>query len=152
MKDLVKKLNNKKLKISFVESCTGGMLSSTITSVSGASKVFSLGLVTYSNYAKINILKVNKKIIQKYGAVSPECCEAMVKCLSKFSKAQINVSVTGIAGPNGGTKKKPVGLVYIGFKKYNKLLITKNIFKHRTRNGIQKATVNRVLNIVYSLI
>ena len=152
MKDLVKKLNNKKLKISFAESCTGGMLASTITSISGASKVFGLGLVTYSNDAKINILKINKKIIQKHGAVSPECCEAMVKCLSKISKAQINVSVTGIAGPNGGTKKKPVGLVYIGVKKYDKLLITKNIFKHRTRNGIQKATVNRALKIVYSLI
>ena len=152
MKDLVKKLNNKKLKISFAESCTGGMLASTITSISGASKVFGLGLVTYSNEAKINILKVNKKIIQKYGAVSAECCEAMVKCLSKISKAHINVSVTGIAGPNGGTKKKPVGLVYIGVKKYNKILITKNIFKHRTRNGIQKATVNRTLKMVYSLI
>ena len=152
MKDLVKKLNNKKLKISFVESCTGGMLASTITSISGASKVFGLGLVTYSNDSKINILKVNKKIILKYGAVSAECCEAMVKCLSKLSKAQINISVTGIAGPNGGTKNKPVGLVYIGVKKYNKILITKNIFKHRTRNGIQKATANRALKIVYSLI
>ena len=152
MKDLVKKLNNKKLKISFAESCTGGMLASTITSISGASKVFGLGLVTYSNEAKINILKVNKKIIQKYGAVSAECCEAMVKCLSKLSKAQINVSITGVAGPNGGTKKKPVGLVYIGVKKYNKILITKNIFKHRTRNGIQKATVKRVLKMIYSLI
>ena len=152
MKDLINKLNNKKLKISFVESCTGGMLASTITSISGASKVFGLGLVTYSNEAKINILKVNKKIIQKYGAVSAECCEAMVKCLSKLSKAQINVSITGVAGPNGGTKKKPVGLVYIGVKKYNKILITKNIFKHKTRNGIQKATANRALKIVYSLI
>jgi nicotinamide-nucleotide amidase len=152
MKDLVKKLNNKKLKISFAESCTGGMLASTITSISGASKVFGLGLVTYSNQAKINILKVDKKVIQKFGAVSAECCEAMVKCLSKLSKAQINVSVTGIAGPNGGTKKKPVGLVYIGVKKYNKILITKNIFKHRTRNGIQKATVKRTIKIINNLV
>ena len=116
MKNIVKKLQQKKLKISFVESCTGGMLASTITSISGASKVFNLGLVTYSNDAKINILKVNKKIIQKHGAVSAECCEAMVKSLSKLSKAQINVSVTGISGPNGGTKAKPVGLVYIGIQ------------------------------------
>ena len=152
MKSLVKKLNNKKLKISFAESCTGGMLASTLTSISGASKVFDLGLITYSNEAKINILKVNKKVIQKYGAVSAECCEAMVKCLSKLSKTQINISVTGIAGPNGGTKKKPVGLVYIGVKKYNKILITENIFKHRTRNGIQKATVKRALKMIYSLI
>ena len=152
MKNIVKKLKQKKLKISFAESCTGGMLASTITSISGASKVFNLGFVTYSNEAKINILKVNKKIIRKHGAVSAECCEAMVKSLSKLSKAQINVSVTGIAGPDGGTKAKPVGLVYIGIKKSNKLLITKNIFKQKTRNAIQKATVKRSLELVNSLI
>ena len=119
MKTLVKKLTRKKLRISFAESCTGGMLANTITSISGASKVFNLGLITYSNQAKIKVLKVNKNIIKKYGAVSPECCEAMVKNLAKISKAQINVSVTGIAGPNGGTKVKPVGLVYIGVKNKN---------------------------------
>ena len=129
MNSIVKKLNKKRLKISFAESCTGGLLASEITSVSGASKVFGLGLVTYSNQAKISVLKVNKNIIKKYGAVSPECCEAMVKNLAKISKAQINVSITGIAGPNGGTKTKPVGLVYIGVKNKNKILITKNILK-----------------------
>ena len=152
MKNLVKKLIQKKLKISFVESCTGGMLASSITSISGASKVFNLGLITYSNQAKINILKVKKSIIQKHGAVSAECCEAMVKNLSKISKAQINVSVTGIAGPNGGTKLKPVGLVYIGVKKGNKVLITKNLFKKKTRSSIQKASVKRSLEIVNSLV
>ena len=152
MNSIVKKLNKKRLKISFAESCTGGLLASEITSVSGASKVFGLGLVTYSNQAKISVLKVNKNIIKKYGAVSPECCEAMVKNLAKISKAQINVSVTGIAGPNGGTKTKPVGLVYIGVKKSNKILITKNIFKNKNRVSIQKATVRRSLNIVNSLI
>jgi nicotinamide-nucleotide amidase len=152
MKNLVKKLIQKKLKISFAESCTGGMLASSITSISGASKVFNIGLITYSNQAKINILKVNKNIIKKHGAVSAECCESMVKNLSKISKAQINVSITGIAGPNGGTKSKPVGLVYIGVKKSNKLLITKNIFKQKTRIGIQKATVKRTLKIINSLI
>jgi len=152
MKNLVKKLIQKKLKISFVESCTGGMLASFITSLSGASKVFNLGLITYSNQAKINILKVKKSIIQKYGAVSAECCEAMVKNLSKISKAQINISVTGIAGPNGGTKLKPVGLVYIGVKKGNKILITKNLFKKKTRSSIQKASVKRSLEIVNSII
>ena len=152
MKNLVKKLTKKKLRISFAESCTGGMLASSITSISGASKVFSLGLVTYSNQAKIKFLKVNKNIIKKYGAVSAECCEAMVKNLAKISKTQINVSVTGIAGPNGGTKNKPVGLVYIAVKKSNKILITKNIFKQKTRNSIQKATVKRSLKIIDSLI
>ena len=152
MKYLVNKLQKKKLKISFAESCTGGMLATAITSISGASKIFNLGLITYSNDAKINILKVNKKIIQKYGAVSPECCEAMVKSLSKISKADVNVSITGIAGPKGGTKTKPVGLVYIGVKKSNKLIITKNIFKQKKRNNIQKATVKRALYLVNSLI
>ena len=152
MKNLVRKLIQKKIKISFVESCTGGMLASSITSISGASKVFNLGLITYSNQAKINILKIKKSIIQKYGAVSAECCEAMVKNLSKISKAQINISVTGIAGPNGGTKLKPVGLVYIGVKKGNKVLITKNLFKEKTRNSIQKASVKRSLEIVNSII
>ena len=152
MNSIVKKLNKKKLKISFAESCTGGMLASKITSISGASKVFGLGLVTYSNQAKISILKVNKRIIQKYGAVSPQCCEAMVKNLAKISKAQINVSITGIAGPNGGTKTKPVGLVYIGVKNKNKILITKNIFKQKSRKAIQNATVKRSLEIIKSTI
>ena len=152
MKNLVKKLIQKKLKISFAESCTGGMLASSITSISGASKVFNLGFITYSNQAKINVLKINKALIKKHGAVSAECCKVMVKNLSKISKAQINVSITGIAGPNGGTKSKPVGLVYIGVKRSNKLLITKNIFKQKTRIGIQKATVKRTLKIINSLI
>ena len=152
MNSIVKKLNKKRLKISFAESCTGGLLASEITSVSGASKVFGLGLVTYSNQAKISVLKVNKNIIKKYGAVSPECCEAMVKNLAKISKAQINVSITGIAGPNGGTKTKPVGLVYIGVKKNNKILITKNIFKQKSRKAIQNATIKRTLEIIKSTI
>ena len=152
MKYLVKKLQKKKFKISFAESCTGGLLATTLTSISGASKIFDLGLVTYSNDAKINILKVNKKVIQNYGAVSPECCEAMVKCLSKISNAKINVSITGIAGPKGGTKTKPVGLVYIGIKKSNKLLITKNIFKQKKRGAIQKATVKRAIYLINSFI
>ena len=152
MKYLVKKLQKKKFKISFAESCTGGLLATTLTSISGASKIFDLGLVTYSNDAKINILKVNKKVIQKYGAVSSECCEAMVKCLSKISNAKINVSITGIAGPKGGNKTKPVGLVYIGIKKSNKLLITKNIFKQKKRGAIQKATVKRAIYLINSFI
>ena len=152
MESLVKKLTKKKLKISFAESCTGGMLANTITSVSGASKVFNLGLITYSNQAKINILKVNKNTIRKFGAVSYECCKAMVINLSKISKANINVSITGIAGPKGGTKKKPVGLVYIGVKKGNKLIISKNIFKSKNRSSIQKMSVKKTIKILSNLI
>ena len=147
-----KKLIQKKLTISVAESCTGGLLASNFTRLSNASKYFQIGLITYSNKSKINLLKVNKKIIDKYGAVSPETCEAMVKNLAKLSKSKINISITGVAGPNGGTKLKPVGLVYIGVKKSNKILITKNIFKNKNRVGIQKATVKRSLDIVNSLI
>ena len=148
MKSLIKILAKKKLKISVVESCTGGLLASKITSTSGASKVFNLGFVTYSNQAKIKILKVNKNIIQKYGAVSHECCSMMVNNLSKISKANINVSITGIAGPKGGTKSKPVGLVYIGIKKGNKISVNKCLFKSKKRSSIQKATVNKALNLI----
>ena len=148
MKSLVKKLIKKKLKISFAESCTGGLLASSITSISGSSKIFNLGLVTYSNQAKIKFLKVNKNIIKKYGAVSHECCSAMVNNLSKISKANINVSITGIAGPKGGTKLKPVGLVYIGIKKGNKIQIFKHLFKNKKRSFIQKSTVRKALDLV----
>ena len=148
---LVKKLIQKKLKVSFAESCTGGMLSSAITSVSGSSEVFNLGLITYSNEAKINILKVPKKIISKYGAVSSECCLSMVKNLSKISKANISVSITGVAGPKGGTKLKPVGLVYIGIKKGNKIVIQKNLFKNKSRISIQKAITFKVLKTILVL-
>ena len=152
MVSLVKKLIKKKLKISFAESCTGGMLSSKITSIDGSSKVFGLGLITYSNQAKIKFLKINKNIINKYGAVSSECCRAMVVNLSKISKANINVSITGIAGPNGGSKQKPVGLVYIGVKKGSKLIIKKTLFKFKNRKSIQKASVNKALKIISNLI
>ena len=152
MNSLIKKLNKKKLKISFAESCTGGLLANTITSISGASKVFNMGFITYSNQAKIKILKISKNIIIKYGAVSPQCCKAMVVNLSKISKANINVSITGIAGPNGGTKKKPVGLVYIGIKKGSKIIIIKNLFQSKKRKSIQKSTVKKAIKAVNSLI
>ena len=148
MQTLIKLLIKKKLKISFAESCTGGLLASAVTSISGASKVFDLGLVTYSNQAKIKVLKVNKSIIKKYGAVSHECCSAMVKNLSRISKANINLSITGIAGPKGGTKKKPVGLVFIGIKKGKKIQINKFIFKAKNRSSIQKSTVRKALELV----
>ena len=147
MKSLVKILIKKKLKIAFAESCTGGLLASSITSISGASKIFNLGLITYSNQAKIKFLKVNKNIIKKYGAVSHECCLAMVNNLSKISKANINISITGIAGPKGGTKQKPVGLVYIGIKRGNKTQINKCFFKSNKRSSIQKASVKKALNL-----
>ena len=149
---LVKLLKKKKLKISFAESCTGGLLSSSITSVSGSSKVFTLGLVAYSNQAKINVLKVPKKIIIKNGAVSYETCLSMVINLNKISKTNISVSITGVAGPKGGTKQKPVGLVFIGIKKNNKTLVKRFLFKSKKRNTIQRFAVNKALNLILSFI
>ena len=147
---IVKLLSKKKLKISFAESCTGGMLSSSITSISGSSEVFTLGFVTYSNLAKINILKVPKKILIKHGAVSYETCSSMVKNINKISKSNISLSITGVAGPKGGTREKPIGLVFIGIKKGNKTLIKKFLFKNKKRSSIQKATVNKALNLILS--
>ena len=149
-RNIIKELSKKKLKISFAESCTGGLLSSAITSVSGSSKVFNLGLVAYSNQSKIKVLKVSKKIIRKYGAASEQVCKAMVKNVSKIGKTNMSVSVTGIAGPNGGTRKKPVGLVYVGIKKGNKISIKKYLFKNKGRSYIQKATVNKCLGLILS--
>ncbi len=151
MKSLIKILIKKKLKISVAESCTGGLLASKITSISGASKIFNLGFITYSNQSKIKLLKINKKIIKKYGAVSYQCCKAMVNNLSKISKANINVSITGIAGPKGSTKEKPVGLVYIGVKKGNKFSINKCLFKSKKRSLIQKAAVKKALDLVFKI-
>ena len=152
MKTLVRLLTKKKLKLSVAESCTGGMLASSITSISGASKVFSLGLVTYSNQAKIRILKVNKNIIKNYGAVSHQCCLAMVNNLSKISKANINVSITGIAGPKGGTKQKPVGLVYIGIKNGKKVIVSKNLFRNKGRASIRRASVKKTISLLIKLL
>lgn len=151
-KKIINLLRRRKLKIAFAESCTGGMLSSTITSISGASKVFKLGLITYSNQSKNTILKVPEKIIKKFGAVSTQCCLAMVNNLKKISKSDVAVSITGIAGPKGGTISKPVGLVFIGIKKANKVNIYKCFFKNKGRTYIQKATVRKSLDLILRVI
>ena len=149
---LHKKLIKTKTTISIAESCTGGLLSSKLTTLSGSSKYFKMGLITYSNNAKINILNVNKKVIDRYGAVSQECCRSMVENLSKLSKSKINLSITGIAGPKGGTKNKPVGLVFIGIKKGNKIFIIKNLFGKRKRSIIQNNTVEKCINLLMKII
>jgi nicotinamide-nucleotide amidase len=149
---LHKKLIKKRLTISVAESCTGGLLAHNLTKLANSSKYFQMGLTTYSNQAKIKILKINKKIIKKYGAVSEECCKSMVQNLNKISKSKINVSITGIAGPGGASKNKPVGLVYIGIKKGKTVLIEKNKFKSKNRNSIQKLTVRKVIKIILNLI
>ena len=152
IKNIIQRLIKKKLSISVAESCTGGMLSSSITSISGASKIFNIGLVTYSNLAKIKLLKVSSSNIKRYGAVSEKCCLKMVEGLSKLSKSKINISITGIAGPKGGSKNKPVGLVYIGIKKGKKISINKYLFKNKNRENIRKNSVKEALKLVEKFI
>ena len=149
---VVKELKKKKLKVSVAESCTGGLLSGAFNSVSGSSNVFTLGVVAYSNKSKNSILKVPKKNIKKYGAVSEKVCLSMVNNLSKISKSHICISITGIAGPSGGSRKKPVGLVYISIKKGRKINLIKCLFKNNGREYIQKAAVNKSLKLILSFI
>ena len=149
---IISLLKKRKVKLAVAESCTGGMLSSAITSVSGSSKVFTMGLVTYSNQSKTSILKIPNQIIKKNGAVSVQCCLAMVNNLSKISKAKVCISITGIAGPKGGSKQKPVGLVYIGVKIGKKVIINKCNFKNNSRTFIQKQTVKKALILLSNLI
>ena len=151
-KKIISLMKRKRIKLAIAESCTGGILSSAITSVSGSSKVFTMGLVTYSNQAKSGVLKVPQKIIKKYGSVSVQCCLAMVNNLSKISKSKVCVSITGIAGPKGGSRQKPVGLVYIGIKVVKKIIVNKCNFKNKGRAYIQRQTVKKSLNLLLKLI
>lgn len=144
---LGRKLFEKKLTLSVAESCTGGLISKLITDVSGSSAYFNMGVITYSNEAKIKILKVDDKIIKKHGAVSPECAEAMIRGLKVLSGSDICISTTGIAGPTGGTEEKPVGLVYCGFFIKDKIFIEKNIFKG-DRYIIRQQTADYCLNYI----
>ena len=145
MKKIITLLKKKKIKIAIAESCTGGILSTAFTSFAGASKVFSMGLVTYSNKAKNTVLKVPNKTRKKYGAVSMQCCLSMVNNLSKLSKCKICISVTGIAGPKGGSRKKPVGLVFIGIKNRKKIKINKFYFKNKEQTHIQRSTLKKAM-------
>ena len=149
---IVNLLKNKKLTLSVAESCTGGMLAQTITSVRGASKIFKFGVVTYSNYSKTKYLKVSLKIIKKYGTVSKQCCQAMVNNLSKISKSELNIAITGIAGPNGGSKLKPVGLVYVGIKKGKRIEINEYFFKNKNRENIRISSVKKSLGLIKKFI
>ena len=146
---IIKKLQKKRMKISVAESCTGGLVSSRITSISGSSKIFFFFFFTYSNQSKIKILNVPKKIIEKYGSVSEECCLSMVKNLKKISRADISMSITGIAGPSGGSAEKPVGLVYVGIIKGTNIKVKKFLFnKNMNRVQIQKITCSKALQLL----
>ena len=152
IKQIINLLIYKKKTLSIVESCTGGMLAQTITEINGASKIFKFGLITYSNQSKIKYLNVPLGIIKKYGAVSKQCCFSMVNNLSKISKAKLYVAITGVAGPTGGSKLKPVGLVYIGIKKGNKIIVNKYLFKNKDRKSIRVNSVKKSLELIKKFI
>ncbi len=140
------KLNN--LTISTAESCTGGMIASAITDVSGSSSFFGTGVVTYSNDAKMKLIGVSKETLDVFGAVSEQTAREMAQGVLKLGDADVSVAVTGIAGPTGGTPEKPVGLVYIGVCGKGGTYVYKNIFSGN-RDQVRKQTVNRAFELVY---
>ena len=150
-KKIIKKIINQGITISVAESCTGGLLSYKICSISGVSNIYFAGYVVYSNKSKSSILKIPSKLILKYGAVSKEVATQMLNGLYNKNKSQLCICTTGIAGPTGGTKDKPVGLVYIAIKYNNKNIIIKKKYKG-TRNQIQKKTVKDIFKKLDTLI
>ena len=153
----IRDLREKKtFSICLAESCTGGMISSMLTSISGSSEFFEGSVITYSNHLKCSLLNVPKKIIEQHGAVSHQTALLMVKGLKKISKSEILVSVTGVAGPKGGNLRTPVGCVYYGLgikiknKYYYKTL--KKIFKDNSRNKIQRKSTEFILNEIIKML
>ena len=142
---VIKKLIKKNISISVAESCTGGLITNSIVKNDGVSRIFTCGIVCYSNKAKIKYLSISKKLLSKYGSVSSIIAEEMINNLYKKEKTKITVSTTGIAGPNGGSKTKPVGLVYIGIKYNKKNYVYKKKFKG-SRLEIQRKTRDFVFN------
>ena len=139
------------ITISTAESCTGGLLSYQFIKYKGVSKIYKSGLICYSNVSKIKKLNISKKNIKKYGAVSPEVAKQMTINLAKIEKTDLSIITTGIAGPTGETKNKPIGLVYIGIKFNKNLSILKKQFKG-SRIQIQKKTVNFIFKKIKELV
>ena len=142
-------LRKKKIKISVAESCSGGLISYNLTKLPGSSKYFIMGVICYSNASKIKFLKVKKETLLKYGAVSVETCKQMCKNLLKISKSNIAISITGIAGPDGGSIQKPIGLVYIGIASEKKIEIKKFLYsKKLSRINIQQETLKSTIKLI----
>ena len=144
---LFKKLKAGGLKISVAESCTGGLVGARLTSRAGASAFFEYGFVTYSNEAKTRILGVSPQILQMYGAVSSQCAQAMVSGALERSNADIALSITGIAGPDGGSPEKPVGLVYIGCGLKKGTVKIEHILAQGGREDIRSAALEHALDL-----
>ena len=148
---VIEKLKEKNLTVSSSESCTGGMFGETITKYPGSSEIFQTSLVTYSNESKANILGVSKKTLDSYGAVSEETAGEMAIGTNTVSKSPICVSVTGIAGPGGGSSDKPVGTVCFGIYHRGRLNTYKKLFKG-DRNSIRKQSVLWMFRYIYEVL
>lgn len=147
--EIVKALIDKGLTISVAESCTCGLFASKIGNVPGASAIFNQGFITYSNESKIKLLKVKRKSIEFSGAVSHDVASSMAYGVQKVSKSDIGVAITGIAGPDGGTEEKPVGLVYVAVAYKKECLSTRNEFKG-TRQEIREQACEKAFSIISS--
>ena len=148
-KIIIKACESKSI-ISTAESCTGGLIGSSITSIPGSSSAYDRGFITYSNQSKCDLFDIDMELINKYGAVSKEIAILMAEGALKFSKATITASVTGVAGPGGGTKINPVGRVHMGIAIKNKK--TKHscfTFEDKGRNSIRKLTTLKALEGLY---
>ncbi len=141
-KKLGRLLLKKNLSLSICESCTGGMLGAIITSIPGSSEYFKGGIIAYSNEIKNKIVGVKASTLKKFGAVSKETAKEMAQGVKNLIGSDIGISITGIAGPGGGTKTKPVGLVYIGMAKGKKVKVEKNIFSGNRQQIRKKACIN----------
>ena len=148
---VVRMLRERGMTISFAESCTGGMLSARLVSVPGASEVYRAGFVTYANEAKHRFLGVSEETLATKGAVSPETAEQMARGVMRAGEAQVGVGVTGIAGPDGGTPEKPVGLVYIGVACGDQVLVKENHFTGN-REKVRERSVITALDLVRRMI
>ena len=156
LKKLKKLCESKHLKLSLAESCTGGLVSSSITTIAGSSNFFDSAIISYSNKAKVELLGVNKNLILQYGAVSEEVALSMSKNLHRLTKSHICASITGIAGPGGGSKDKPVGTVYFSmYKKINNEIEINNckkLFNFKNRITIQKKSneflIKKLINFI----
>ena len=149
--ELVEILTKKQYKITTAESCTGGLVAATIVNVSGASEVFQAGFVTYANEAKEKELGVKSETLQTYGAVSEKTAKEMAIGCAAHAKAQVGISITGIAGPGGGTAEKPVGLVYIGCAVRSNVYVEKNVFSG-DRQQIRRQAADRAIGFALECI
>lgn len=144
---LIKALEAKKLTLSLAESCTGGLLANRLTNIPGSSKVFLLGIIAYANSAKCRLLKIPEKIIQDYGAVSRPTARLMAESARRLGGSDLGIGITGIAGPGGAAKNKPVGTVFIAVSSSRKTLVKKFLFSGN-RLRIKKQAANKAIQML----